>query len=178
MSPNLVNYWFISQVTDSPRTFFGASLVAQTVESASNAGVLFSWVTQSCPTLCYPMDCSMPDFSITSSQSFPKLMSINSVMPSNHLILCHPLLLLPSTFPASWSHQLNILSTLFIRLLKWEYYASLWFWILHNEKFRSLSASSKQAKALEIFELIEMETTFLDMCLQNGYNYWYPQKRC
>ena len=37
--------------------------------------------------------------SITSSQSPPKLMSIESVMPSNHLILCHPLLLLPSIFP-------------------------------------------------------------------------------
>ena len=37
--------------------------------------------------------------SITISQSFLKLMSIESVMPSNHLILCHPLLLLPSIFP-------------------------------------------------------------------------------
>ena len=37
--------------------------------------------------------------SITNSQSLPKLMSIESVMPSNHLILCHPLLLLPSIFP-------------------------------------------------------------------------------
>ena len=37
--------------------------------------------------------------SITNSQSLPKLMSIKSVMPSNHLIVCHPLLLLPSTFP-------------------------------------------------------------------------------
>ena len=36
--------------------------------------------------------------SITNSQSLPKLMSIESVMPSNHLILCHPLLLLPSIF--------------------------------------------------------------------------------
>ena len=36
--------------------------------------------------------------SITSSQSLLKLMSIQSVMPSNHLILCHPLLLLPSIF--------------------------------------------------------------------------------
>ena len=36
--------------------------------------------------------------SFTISQSFPKLMSIESVMPSNHLILCHPLLLLPSVF--------------------------------------------------------------------------------
>ena len=37
--------------------------------------------------------------SITNSWSLPKLMSIESVMPSNHLILCHPLLLLPSIFP-------------------------------------------------------------------------------
>ena len=38
--------------------------------------------------------------SITNSQSLPKLMSIESVMPFNHLILCHPLLLLPSIFPS------------------------------------------------------------------------------
>ena len=37
--------------------------------------------------------------SITNSWSLLKLMSIESMMPSNHLILCHPLLLLPSTFP-------------------------------------------------------------------------------
>ena len=37
--------------------------------------------------------------SITSSRSLPKLMSIESVMPSNHLIVCHPLLLLPPIFP-------------------------------------------------------------------------------
>ena len=38
--------------------------------------------------------------SITNSQSLPKLMSTESVMPSNHLILSHPLLLLPSIFPS------------------------------------------------------------------------------
>ena len=38
--------------------------------------------------------------SITNSQSLLKLMSIESKMPSNHLILCHPLLLLPSIFPS------------------------------------------------------------------------------
>ena len=37
--------------------------------------------------------------SLTVSQSLPKFMSIESVMPSNHLVLCHPLLLLPSVFP-------------------------------------------------------------------------------
>ena len=41
-----------------------------------------------------------PLLSITNSLSLPKLMSIEWVMPSNHLILCHPLLLLPSIFPS------------------------------------------------------------------------------
>ena len=45
--------------------------------------------------------------SITNSQSSPKLMSIESVMPSNHLILCHPLLLCPQSFPASGSSQMS-----------------------------------------------------------------------
>ena len=40
--------------------------------------------------------------SITNSWSPPKSMSIESVMPSNHLVLCHPLLLLPSIFPSMW----------------------------------------------------------------------------
>ena len=47
------------------------------------------------------MDCSTPGFlSFTNSWSLLKLMSIKSVMPSNRLILCHPLLLLPSIFPS------------------------------------------------------------------------------
>ena len=41
-----------------------------------------------------------PSLSITNFRSLPKLMSIESVMPSNHLILCCPLLLLPSIFPS------------------------------------------------------------------------------
>ena len=46
--------------------------------------------------------------SITNSQSLLKLMSIESVMPSNHLILCRPLLLLPSAFPASGFFQWKV----------------------------------------------------------------------
>ena len=45
------------------------------------------------------MDCS-PSLSFSISWSLPKLMSIESVMPSNHVILCHLLLLLPSVFPS------------------------------------------------------------------------------
>ena len=60
----------------------------------------FSSVAQSCPTLCDPINCSTPGpLSITNSRSLPKLMSIESVIPSNHLI-CHSLLLLPSIFPS------------------------------------------------------------------------------
>ena len=59
----------------------------------------FSSVSQLCPTLCNPMHCSsQASLSITNSQSLLKLMSIKPMMPSNHLILCHPLLLLPSIF--------------------------------------------------------------------------------
>ena len=60
-----------------------------------------SSVAQSRPTSCDPMDCSTPaSLSITNSRSLLKFMSIESMMPSNHLILCCPLLLLPSIFPS------------------------------------------------------------------------------
>ena len=56
----------------------------------------------SCPTLYNPMHGSMvqASLSITNSQSLLKLMSIEAVMPSNHLILCRPLLLLSPIFPS------------------------------------------------------------------------------
>ena len=58
-------------------------------------------VAQLYPTLCDPIDCSMPDFlSFTVSWSSLKLMSIKYVMPSNHLVLCYPLFLPPSIFPS------------------------------------------------------------------------------
>ena len=62
--------------------------------------VRFSSVVQSCPTLCDPMDCSMPGLPVNHQlPEFTKLMSIELVIPSNHLILCCPLILLPSIFP-------------------------------------------------------------------------------
>ena len=54
---------------------------------------IFSLVAQSCLTLCDPMDWEhQASLSITNSRSLLKLMSIELVMPSNHFILCHPLL--------------------------------------------------------------------------------------
>ena len=62
--------------------------------------VQFSSVTQSCLTLTPWTTAHQASLSITNSQSLLKLMSIKSVMPSNYLILCHPLLLLPPISPS------------------------------------------------------------------------------
>ena len=63
--------------------------------------VQFSSFTQSCLTLATPWTAAhQASLSITNLQSLLKLISIESVMPSNHLILCCPLLLLPSIFPS------------------------------------------------------------------------------
>ena len=62
--------------------------------------VQFSSVTQSCPTLCNPMDCSTPGFPVHHSRSLLKLMSIESMILSNCLILYHSLPLLPSILPS------------------------------------------------------------------------------
>ena len=85
----------------------------------------FTSVAQSCPILCDSMNCSMLGLlSIINSRSTLKLKSIELVMPSSHLILCCPLLLLPSVFlsirifssesvlhimgPKYWSFSFNI----------------------------------------------------------------------
>ena len=60
--------------------------------------------------------------SITNSRSLLKLMSIESVMPSNHLILCRPLLLLPSIFPS-----IRLFSSESVLLIRWPKYWSFSF---------------------------------------------------
>ena len=73
--------------------------VRQVYGSTAWPVIQFSSAAQLCLTLCDPMDYSMPGFlSSMISQSLLKLMSIELVMPSNHLILCHPRLLPPSIF--------------------------------------------------------------------------------
>ena len=69
----------------------------------------FSLVTQSSPTLCDSMIAArQASLSITNTWSSLKLMFIESVMPSGHLILCHPLLLLPPIPPSirAWTARL------------------------------------------------------------------------
>ena len=71
-------------------------------------------VAKSCLTLCNPMDWSMQGLSFATSWSLLKPMSIESVMPSKHLILCCPLLLLPSIFPSN-----RIFSTESVLCIRW-----------------------------------------------------------
>ena len=82
-------------------------MISLLVFLSGNAWMWFNWlqfssITQSsCPTLCDPMNHSTPDLPVHHQlPESTQAMSIESVMPSSHLILCRPLLLLPSIFPS------------------------------------------------------------------------------
>ena len=86
------------------------------------------WVAKLCPILCNPMDCSTLGFpSSTISQS----LLIESVMPSNHLILCCPLLLLPSPSIRVFSNQSGL-------CIRWPKYWSFSFSISPSNEYSEL----------------------------------------
>ena len=83
----------------------------------------FSSVAQSCPTLCNPVDCSTPGFPVL--HQLPELLKVTPiklVTPSNHLILCRPLLLLSSIFP-----NIRVFSIKSILHISWPRYWSFSF---------------------------------------------------
>ena len=92
-------------------------------------------VTQSCPTLCDPMDPITPGFpSFAISQSLLKLMSIESMIASNYPILCRPLLLLPSIF-----HNIRVFSNESFPLhIRWPKYWSFIFSISPSNEYSGL----------------------------------------
>ena len=93
-----------------------------------------SSVAQSSLTLCDPMDYSTLGFlSITKSCTLLKLMSIESVMPSNHLILYHPLLFPPSIFPS-----IRVFSNESILHIRWSKYWSFSFSISPSNEYSRL----------------------------------------
>ena len=103
---------------------FYQTLVNRLFLQALFSSVQFSSVTQSCLTPCNPWTTAHQTSLSTVSWSLFKLMSIESVMPSNQLILSHPLLLLPSIFPSIrvFSNEL----TLHIRRPKyWNFHFSI-----------------------------------------------------
>ena len=94
----------------------------------------FSSLTQLCPVLCDPIDCNMPGFPvITNSWSLLKFMFIESVMPSSHLILCCPLLLLPSIFPS-----IRVFSNESVLRIRWPKYWSFSFSISPSNEYSGL----------------------------------------
>ena len=92
-----------------------------------------SSVTQSCPTLCNLMDCSMPGLPIANSQSLLKLVSTESVIPSNYFILCRPLRLLPSIFPST-----RVFSNESVLCIRWPNYWSFSFSISSSNEYSGL----------------------------------------
>ena len=93
------------------------------------------------------MDCSTPSFTI--SRSLFKLMFIESVMPSNHLILYHPLLFLPSIFAS-----ISIFSSELALLIKWSKYWSFSFSISRSNEY-SLLISFR----IDQFDLLAVQGT-------------------
>ena len=95
---------------------------------------MFSSVTQSCPTLCHSMNSNMPGLlSITNSRSSLKLTSIQLIMPSSHLILCHSLLLLPPISP-----NIRVFSKESVLPMRWPKYWSFSFSITPSHEHPGL----------------------------------------
>ena len=93
-----------------------------------------SSVTQSCPTLCHPWTAARQvSLCITNCWSFLKLTSIESVMPSNHLILCHPLLLPPSIF-----RRIRVFSNESVLQIRWPKYWSFSFSISPSNEYSGM----------------------------------------
>ena len=97
--------------------------------------VQFSSVTQSCPTHCDPMGC-MQHTRPSSPSPIPRVYSnssTESVMPSNHLTLCHPLLLPPSVFP-----NIKVFSDESVLCIRWPKYQSFSFSISPSSEYLGL----------------------------------------
>ena len=94
--------------------------------------VQFSSAAQSCPPLCDPMDCSMPGLPV--HHQLPELAQTHeSVMLSNHLILCRPLLLLPSNFSS-----IRVFSNESVLHVRWPEYWSFRFGISSSNEYSGL----------------------------------------
>ena len=111
----------------------------------------FSSVTQSCPTLCDPMNRSTSaSLFITNSWSLLKLKFIESVMPSSHLILCRPFLLLPPTPPS-----IRVFSNESTLRMRWPKYWSFTFSISPSNEHPGLNSFR-----MDWLDLLAVQGTF------------------
>ena len=113
--------------------------------------VQFSSVAQSCPTLATTWTAArQASLSITNTQSLLKLMSIESVMPSNHLILGHPLLLPPSIFPS-----IRVFSNESVLCIRWPKDWSFSFNVSPSKEYSGLISFR-----VDWFDLLAVQGTF------------------
>ena len=90
----------------------------------------FNSAAQSCPTLCDPMNCSMPGLPIHHQlPEFTETHVYQSVMPSSHLILCRPLFLLPPIIPST-----KVFSSESTLHMRWPKYWSFRFSIIPSKE--------------------------------------------
>ena len=106
--------------------------------------------------------------SITNSQSLLKLMSVESVMPSNHLILCCHLLLLPSIFPS-----IRVFSNESALRIRWSKYWSFSFSISPSKEYSGLIFCSILDKFSSLFECLFVSV--MDVCHSN-LSIYFPQR--
>ena len=96
--------------------------------------VQFSSVAQSCPTLCNPMDCTTAGLPVHHQlPEFTQTHVIELVIPSNHLILCHPLLFPPSIFPS-----IRVFSNESVLCIRWPKYWSFSFSVSPSNEYSGL----------------------------------------
>ena len=129
----------------------------------------FSSIAQSCATICNPMNCSTPGLPVHHhSQSSLKLMSIESEMPSNHLILCH-LLLLPEIFPSIFP-SIRVFSSESGLHIKWPKYWSFSFNISpSNEHSGLISLQSKRLSRAFSYNKVQKHQFFsAQLCSQSN----------
>ena len=98
---------------------------------------------------------------ITNSWSFLKLMSIESVMPSNHLILCHPLLLSPSIFPS-----IRVFSNESVLCIKWPKYQNFSFSISPSNEYSGLISFR-----MDWLDLFVVQGTLKSLCQHHSSKY-------
>ena len=94
---------------------------------------LFTSVTQSCLFATPWTAACQASLSITNSRSVLKLMSMQLVIPSNHLIFCHPLLLLPSIFPS-----IKVFSNESVLRIRWPKYWNFSFSISPSNEYSGM----------------------------------------
>ena len=129
--------------------------------------MLLCWfsVAKLCPSRCDLMNFSMPDSSVFHYWSLLRFMSIESVMPSNHLILCHPLLLLPSIFPS-----IRVLSNESALRIRWPKYWSFSFSTSPSNEYSGLI--SFKIDWFDLLEVFSSTTIWKHQFLALNLLYW------